>query len=322
MRTMAVDEFGPVEGLRLVELPVPQPGEGELRVRVVASAVNAADYKITTGTGQPGFIHARSFPLVVGYDFSGTVDAVGARASGLVPGDAVFGHLPYSPRNRRGAFAEYLVTSAGAVGRKPPEVSHEAAAAGATAGLTALQALRDKGRLGAGQRALIAGAAGGVGSVAIGVARRLGASVTAISSSEAAEFVRGLGADRVLERSAAGGPLRQTEERHRVFFDTPAAYSFRRCRHLLAPGGTYVTTLPSLGLLADSVAALASSRRCRLIVVRSVPADLETLAGWIAEGMEVPIQAIYPVRDAALAIAEIHRSGRRGRLVVQVADGW
>ncbi len=145
MRALAAATYGPLAQLAVVELPLPTPAPGQVRVRVVASALNPADYKVVLGTMK--FLHARNRPLVVGYDFSGVIDAVGASIKEWAVGDEVFGFLPYGPFNRRGAFAEALVADAKEIARKPKDLSHERAAAWATAGLTALQSIRDLGRL-------------------------------------------------------------------------------------------------------------------------------------------------------------------------------
>ena len=184
MRAMAVRSYGPLERLAPIDMPVPTPGPGEVRVRVVASALNPADYKVVLGTLK--FLHARNRPLVVGYDFSGTIEAVGPSVVGVSIGDDVFGFLPYGPGNRRGAFAESLIAKSDEIAVKPARVSHEIAAAAATTGLTAIQSIRDLARLPArGGQVLVTGVSGGVGSISVGVAKKLGAEVTAVGSGAA-----------------------------------------------------------------------------------------------------------------------------------------
>src|SRR6266851_378486 len=176
MRAIAAPSYGDLNQLKLITLPIPAPGSEEVRVRVHASALNPADYKVVLGTLK--FLHARNFPLVVGYDFSGTIDALGPGVTPWKVGDEVFGFLPYGPGNRRGAFAEMLISRTDELAQKPSGVSHLIAAAAATPGVTALQCLRDLGRLqGAGGRVLVTGVSGGVGPLAVGIARRLGANV-------------------------------------------------------------------------------------------------------------------------------------------------
>ncbi|MFW6067547.1 MAG: NAD(P)-dependent alcohol dehydrogenase [Myxococcota bacterium] len=313
MRAMVVDSYGTVDRLRVADVPAPQPRHGQVLVRVAASAVNHADAKVIGGNRM---LHRRAFPLVVGYDFSGEVEAVGPGVPDLELHDHVFGHLPYDPRNRQGAFAEYVAVPRDQVARKPVDVSHEVAAAAATPGLTALQGLRDVGRLEQDQRVLVIGASGGVGSLAVGVAKRLGAHVTAVCRAEEAGLARELGADEVLDRSA-GLP---SEGAYHVIFDTPAAHAYRRCAHLLAPGGAYVTTLPSPAFFADKLRTLASSKRCGLVVVRPVRADLDRLASWIQQGLQVPIDSTHPVCHVARALERLGQGGVRGRIVIDVRD--
>src|SRR5882672_534935 len=117
MKAIAAPGYGPLERLAQIDAAVPTPGRGEVRVRVVASALNPADYKVLLGTLK--FLHARNFPLVVGYDFSGTVDAVGPSVDEFSVGDDVFGFLPYGPFNKRGAFAESLIAKCDEIARKP-----------------------------------------------------------------------------------------------------------------------------------------------------------------------------------------------------------
>jgi len=145
MKAMAAPGYGSLEHIAQIDALLPTPGHGEVRVRVVASALNPADYKVVLGTLK--FLHARNRPLIVGYDFSGTVDAVGPSVTEVSMGDDVFGFLPYGPGNNRGAFAEALVAKSDEIAVKPSPVSHEIAAASATTGLTAIQSIRDLGRL-------------------------------------------------------------------------------------------------------------------------------------------------------------------------------
>jgi NADPH:quinone reductase-like Zn-dependent oxidoreductase len=315
MKAIGAPGYGPLERLALIERPLPTPGRGEVRVRIVASALNPADYKVLLGTLK--FVHARNRPLIVGNDFSGTVDAVGAAVSNVAVGDDVFGFLPYSPFNRQGAFAEALIAKANEIAIKPKGVSHELAAAAATTGLTAIQALRDHGRLPAREgRVLVTGVSGGVGSIAVGIAKKLHASVTAVGSGKGLELARRLGATEAVDRTQCRLP----EDVHGPFdvvFDPAAVYRWRRWQILLKPGGTFVTTLPSLGFAADSLASLFARTRVRFVNVKSRPADLDLLATWLHAGLEVPLASTIPVRDVAKGLAQLHSAG--GRIAVRVA---
>lgn len=320
MRALAADGVGGTERLKVAEVPAPVAGPGQVLVRVHAAAINPADHKVLAGELSGRFLHARVLPLVLGYDYAGVVEAVGDGVTGSAPGDRVFGHLPYRRGNRQGTLADLVAVPAGEVGPLPAAVSFEIGAAAATTGLTALQGLRDLARLSSGGRVLVLGAAGGVGSIAIGVARKLGAQVTAVSSPGAADLVRTLGADEVVAR-AHGEPLALPGP-FDVVFDTPAAYGYLAVRRMLARRGTYLTTLPTAGLVAGKLMTLLSARRAALVVVAPVRADLEVLGSWLGEGLPVPIDSRFPVADAGRAIDRLAQGGMRGRVVVDVAGGW
>jgi NADPH:quinone reductase len=319
MRAISCPSYGPIEQLAQTELPVPEPGPGQVRVRVHASAINPADHKSVTGSVK--ILHGRSFPMVVGYDYSGVVDALGPGVTAWAPGDEVFGFLPYGGSTKSGAFAELLVASATAMAKKPAAISHGVAAAAATPALTALQAMLDAGRLGTGGRVLLIGASGGVGAVAIGVALKLGASVTAVCATHAVDFVTELGPDEVIDRSKQD-PLKTARGPFDVVFDAAAAHGWSTTKQLLGPGGAYVTTLPSLAFFGHKLASLFSATRCSFIIVKPKASDLEQLARWLGEGLKVPIESTVPVREVKTALARMMKGQMRGRIVVQVEGGF
>lgn len=318
MKVMAAPGYGPLDQVAQMDVPLPQPGRGQVRVRVVASALNPADYKVLLGTLK--FLHGRKRPLVVGYDFSGTIDALGPAVSGVSVGADVFGFLPYGPGNNGGAFAEALVARCDQIAVKPSGVSHELAAAAATTGLTAIQSIRDLGRLPAhGGQVLVTGVSGGVGSISVGVARKLGATVTAVGSGAGLELARRLGAVEILDRAQRDLPA-DIRGQFDVVFDASAAYRWRGWRRALKTGGAFVSTLPSLAFAADKAASLFARTRVHFVNVKSRPADLGLLATWLGEGLEVPLASRIPVRDVAQGLARLQKTG--GRIAVQVADGF
>ena len=319
MRALAAYAYGPIGNLRVVELPLPEPGPGEVRVRVMASALNPSDGK--TLRGKIKLLHAKVFPLVVGWDLSGVVDAVGPGATDLREGQEVFGFHAYSRTTKLGALAEYTVLPASQLAAKPGNVSHESAAAAATVGITALQALRDCGRMTTGQEVLITGASGGVGSVAIGVARRLGGVVDAVSTSANVDFVRGLGVRATFDRSDKAW-LARVERQYSVVLDAAAAFGLLAMRKILLPGGTYVSTLPSAGLVGGFLLAPLLRRRCKLVMVRPRRADLEWLAQALRKGLSVPIARVFPIREAAGAIEDFTTIGARGKIAIRVDGGF
>ena len=303
-----------------VEVSEPVAGPGQVLVRVAWSAVNPADLKVASGQFVGRFLHARVSPLVLGWDFAGTVEACGGGVVDLQVGDEVYGHLAYAASTRQGAFAERVAVDRTTVAKRPAGMAADVAAAAATPGLTALQSLRNLGRLPRGGRVLLIGAAGGVGSLAIGIAKRLGGKVTAVCSTYAVDFVSGLGADEVVDRRQQD-PL-QIPGPFDVVFDAASAHSFASCRRLLTPSGAYVRTLPDLNVGLGKLATLFSSQRCEFVTVRSVARDLELLASWITAGMQVPIDARFPVRELARGLERCQKGEARGRVAIQVEGGF
>ena len=186
--------------------------------------------------------------------------------------------------------------------------------------MTSLQSLRDLGRLGEGGKALIIGAGGGIGSVAIGIGKRLGGHVTGVCSTKDVERVEALGADAVIDRRKSD-PL-DAESAYDVVFDTPAVSSFGRCAKILRAGATYVTTLPDAALVTGMARALFTSKRCRFVQVASKRADLELVGGWLSDGLEVPIDSRHKIADLGAALKRQADRARVGRVVVDVAEGW
>ncbi|MGI9658790.1 MAG: zinc-binding dehydrogenase, partial [Gaiellaceae bacterium] len=232
----------------------------------------------------------------------------------------VWGHLAFSPTQKQGAFAEYVTLASEALAAKPDDVPHHVAAAAPTVSMTGLQSLRDLGRLGQGSNAMIIGAGGGIGAVAVGIGKRLGGHVTAVCSTPDVERVRALGADAVIDRKTSDALAAQSS--YDVVFDTPAVHSYGQCANTLRAGGTYVTTLPDAALIMGMARALFSSKRCRFVQVASKRADLELVGQWLSDGLEVPIDSRHPISDLAAALRRQSERGRSGRVVVDVADAW
>jgi NADPH:quinone reductase-like Zn-dependent oxidoreductase len=319
MRAMALRKYGHLEDMEKIELPLPEPKKGEVRVRVHASALNPADYKV--GLGQVKFLRARRFPMVLGNDFSGVIEAVGENSDWKI-GESVFGFLPYGPFNRKGAFAETLIARTDEIASKPPGVSHIQAAAAATPGLTAIQGIRDAGKLSSsGGRVLITGVSGGVGSVAVSIAGKLGALVVAVGSGRGITLAKQLGASDMIDRkhqdvfASSGTPFD-------VVFDAAAAYRWKQWKGKLKSGGMYVTTLPSLPFLADKLRSVVAASGAAMVSVKSKPSDLRLLGSWLDSGLVITIDSIIPVREAAVGLAKLQRGEVTGRMVVDVINGF
>jgi NADPH:quinone reductase-like Zn-dependent oxidoreductase len=329
VRALRFDRFGPPAVLYVASVPVPEPGPGELSVRVAAAGLNPLDGKIREGQLRWLPLLARP-PRGVGTDFAGTVEAVGPGVEGYAPGDRVFGSL--SPLARQGSFAEVVVVRTDRIARIPPGVALETAAALPVAGGTAVQALTDDVALRAGQRVLVTGAAGGVGGAAVQYARHLGASVTGVCSGANADHVRALGAGAVVDYRTAdwtrGTAGRDPDDpgTYDVILDAACATDFVRARRVLAPDGAYLSTLGRHAAVADLVrgriAALGSRQRCIGIALRSGAPAWERLIGLAARGVIAPtITRTIRLEEVAAAQAAMATGHGRGKTLVVPTPG-
>lgn len=304
--------------LRTERVPVPQPGAGQALVRVRAAGVNPLDWKVLRGdlrvvTG------LRTPPRILGADLAGDIVALGpdTEASGLRVGDAAAGMLSGI---RGGAYAEYVAVPVEHLAAKPEGMSYEAAGTLGVAGLTALQGIRDRAAVQVSEHVLVNGASGGVGHLALQLAKRSGATVTAVASGGSEAFVRALGADHFIDYQQADF----TDERgaYDVVLDAAGNRSFRSARRALRTGGRYVTTrsfLPQFtwqALTALTPRAL-TSKRAFALVVQPDGARLADLLERIASGaLRVEIHEAFPLSDAAAALRRSQESGVQGKLVL------
>ena len=317
MKAIAIDGYGDAGELRAREAPDPKPGKEEILIRVRAAGVNPLDWKIRQGQLRL-FLRLR-FPYVLGSDVAGEVVSTGVLAETLTTGAPVFA---FSDPRRGGAYAELAVVNQAMAARKPDSLDFIEAASLPIAGCTALQALRDIGRVFQGARVLIHGAAGGVGHFAVQIAKVLGAETTATCGPTNIDFVRSLGADTVIDHSRQD--FTAARDSYDVIFDTVGKSSFSACRNALAPGGTYVTTLPSPELFfwgpAQQVAKLfGQAKRARLIMVRPNGEDLAYLGRLADEGKLKPtVSLIFPLDRASEAHRASQAGHARGKIVLKI----
>ncbi|HUA45152.1 MAG TPA: NADP-dependent oxidoreductase [Solirubrobacteraceae bacterium] len=294
MRAISQDELGGPDVLKLVTLPIPEPGVSQILIRVHAAGVNPIDgANRQTGAfvGQP--------PFVLGWDVSGTVEAVGPGVTLYKPGDAVFGLLPF-PQGH-GAYAEHVVGPTRAFVLKPDQLDHVQAAAIPMVGLTAWQALVDTADVHQGSRVLITGAAGGIGHLAVQIAKARGAHVTALASAADLDFVRSLGADEAIDYNATD--FTQVVGDQDVVLDVVGGDYPARALDVLKPGGIVVSTQPPA---VAAVAETAAGRNIRAagIIVEADQVGMSALAELAAAGKLVPaIAATFPLENAVAASA-------------------
>ncbi len=318
MRALRYDRFGPPEVLHVVDVPEPVPQAGEVKVRVRAASLNPLDWKIRAG-------HLRWLPMfrrpprTLGCDFAGEIVGVGAGARSHYVGERVFGSL--LPFGRDGALAEYLVAGVDRLATMPDDLGFDQAAALPVAAGTALQAVVDEAHLGAGRRILITGAAGGVGHFAVQIAKHLGANVVAVCGAANADFVRGLGADEIVDYARADFTRRA--DRFDVVFDAACVSSFTAARRVLTAAGCYLNTggdaTAAVGTAVNAfLARLSSRQRAVPIMLASGSACWERLASLTQEGvLHAHIERTIALEDVADAQRAMATGHGRGKIVVR-----
>ncbi|MFF9037608.1 NADP-dependent oxidoreductase [Streptomyces sp. NPDC014892] len=309
MRAMTQDAFGGPEVLREVELPRPVPGPGEILVRVHAAGVNPTDWKNRAfGLWQPE-------PLpVLGWDVSGVVEEVGLGVTLFNAGDEVFGMLPYP--HGAGAYAEYAKAPARSFAHKPSNIDHVQAGALPLAALTAYQALVDTADVRAGQRVLIHAAAGGVGHLAVQIAKARGAYVIGTASSGKHELLRELGADELIDYRTTD--FVEVAGEVDVVLDTLAGDVRTRSVDVLGKGGTLVSILP-LGGEEDAERAAARGARLEKLLVEADHGGMRAIAELVGQGkLRAHVEAVFPLAEAAKAHALGETDRTTGKIVLTV----
>jgi len=321
MKAIVYCDYG-VANLKLEEIEKPVPNDDQLLVRVRAASVNPYDWHFVEGT--PYVMRAiagvglrKPKDIRLGVDFAGTVEAVGKNVTQFKPGDEVFG-------GRGGAFAEYVCPRAArAVALKPASVSFEDAASVNIAGITALQALRDKGKVQAGQKVLINGASGGVGTFAVQIAKSLGADVTGVCSTRNVDLVKSLGADHVIDYTKED--FTKGGQRYDVLLDNVGNRSLSECRSVLNPQGKYIMIGGESGRWLDPlprmIAARVMARFVRqemgMMLAHVTKEDLTTLGDLMQSGKVTPvIDRRYKFSEVPAAIRYLEQGHARGKVVI------
>jgi NADPH:quinone reductase-like Zn-dependent oxidoreductase len=323
MKAIAQDSYGSTDVLELRELDKPEAADDEVLVRVHAAGVDRGVWHIMTGLPYPirlaGYGFRKPKTAVPGTDLSGVVEAVGKNVTRFMPGDEVFGV-------GKGAFAEYARAAENKLVHKPANLSFEQAAAATVSGLTALQGLRNHGRVESGQKVLVIGASGGVGTFAVQLARVFGAAVTAVCSTTKVEMVRSLGVDHVIDYQRED--FADGEQRYDVILDIGGNSSLSRLRRALAPKGTLVfvggeTGGRWLGGVDRQLRALVLSRfvhqRLTTFVSTQNQEDLTVLAELLETGQVTPvIDQTFPLSEGPKAIRYLEEGHARGKVVITV----
>jgi len=324
MKAIVQDTYGSADVLELREIDRPAIGDDDVLVRVRAAGVEPGVWHVMTG--MPYLVRVLGYGLrkpkvrVRGRDLAGLVEAAGKNVSGFRPGDEVFG-------TGDGSFAEYVSTQPATLAPKPANLTFEEAAAVPISGMTALQALRDVGRVQAGQKVLIIGAAGGIGSFAVQLAAAFGAVVSGVCSTTKVDLVRSLGADEVFDYTRED--FADGRNRYDVIVDTAGNRSLAHLRRALAPRGTLVIVGGEGGgrwlggfdrqILRAPALSLLVGQTMRPVVSKERSDDLLVLKGLIEAGSVKPIiDRTYPLSEAPDAVRYLAEGHARGKIVIRI----
>ncbi|MFI5953127.1 NAD(P)-dependent alcohol dehydrogenase [Cryptosporangium sp. NPDC051539] len=315
MKAAQITRYGTPDVLRIEDVDRPVPGPGEILVSVTASSVNGHDVLVRSGAVK--IMTGRRFPIGVGLDFAGVVAAAGSEVAGPEVGDQVWGMVHPRERHTVAGAAEYVVVAADRVSAAPAGVSPVEAASLVVAGATALIGLRDTLRLGPGERVLVRGAAGGVGTAAVQLARAMGGEVTALARENHAGAIRELGAAEVVDyRTTSADQLGEFD----AIFDTVGT-ELSHFRRRLSPRGRMVT----IGLSGPTIAAIAASsvhgsRRIRAFSANPGTALLHDVADYVTSGALLPVvDSVYALTDIASAHRAFERGGAMGKHVIDIS---
>ncbi len=320
MQAIVCHEYGSPDVLQLEELPQPTPSDDEVLVKVHAASVNAGDWHLLRADP---FLIRLMFGLlkpkfqILGTDVAGRVEAVGKNVTRFGPGDEIFGDLSACGF---GAFAEYVCASETAIAPLPANLTFEEAAAVPSAAVTALQALRDQGKIQSGQKVLINGATGGVGTFAVQIAKSFGAEVTGVCSTHKMDLVRSLGAEHVIDYTQED--FTKNGQRYELILAANGYHPISAYKRALNPGGTYVMTGGSgkqmfQAMLYGPWISMTGNKKMGNLLVKPNSEDLVFLKELLQAGKVTPvIDRRYPLSAVADAIRYLEEGHARGKVVI------
>ncbi len=312
MKAQLIEEYGDANQFVYKEIPKPKAANNQVLVKIKACSVNPIEWKIRSGALK--WIYRIQLPAILGSDLSGTVDAVGKEVRSLKVGDAVY---TCSPKKTGEAYAQWIALEETTVSVKPTSMNFKEAASVPLAAMTALQALRDKGGIQPGDQVLIIGASGGVGMFAVQIAKIFGAHVTSVCSTANVEFVKKLGSDEVIDYRQSS-PF-AGKQKYNIIFDCVAAHSYSRVKSNLTPNGIYISTLPSLSLLINSVITRFTTKKAKKILLKKNKVDLDQITQFIDEKkLKTHIDSEFNLENLALAHQRSESSKAVGKIIVSV----
>ena len=322
MKAIVYTEYGSPDVLHLKEVKKPTPSDDEVLIKVHAASVNAGDWRAVRA--DPFFIRLGGGFLkpknkMLGIDIAGRVEAVGRNVKLFQPGDEIFGDLYYAGL---GAFAEYVCADENVLALKPASMTFEEAAAVPGAGITALRGLRDFGQIQPGQKVLINGASGGVGTFAVQIAKSFGAEVTGVCSTSKLDMVRSIGADQVIDYTHED--FTQNGQRYDLILDIGANRSLSDYKRALSPKGIYVLAGFSMAamlrvMFLGPLISLTGSKKFVVLMPKLDPKAMVFMKELLEAGKVVPvIDRRYPLSDVAEAIRYLEEGYARGKVVITV----
>jgi len=323
MKAIVYTKYGPPDVLQLKEVEIPTPKDDEVLIRVHATSVVYSDLAFVRG--KPFLVRLMGSGLlkprhkILGVDVAGRVEAVGRNAEQFHPGDEVFGDLS---GYRRGGYAQYVCAPEKALGLKPANCSFEEAAAVPESALVALQGLRDKGQIQPGQKVLVNGASGGIGTFAVQIAKSFGAEVTGVCSTRNLDMVRSIGADHVIDYTQED--FTKTGKRYDLILATAGYRSLFDYKRALSPNGIYVVTGGSMAqifqpMLLGPWISMTGSKKLVNLIVKPNQEDLAFMKELIEAGKVKPvIDRCYPLSEVAEALRYYGEGHARGKVVITV----
>ncbi|MDZ4765927.1 MAG: NAD(P)-dependent alcohol dehydrogenase [Chloroflexota bacterium] len=325
MKAIVYTEYGSADVLHLTEVAKPIPKDNEVLVKVRATSLNAAELHIVSGN--PFLVRlmigglTKPKKTIPGADFAGRIEAVGSSVKQFKPGDEVFGDLSECGW---GAYAEYVAVPETALVLKPTNLTFESAAAIPLAGNTALQGLRDKGNIQSGQKVLINGASGGVGTFAVQIAKAFGAEVTAVCSTKKVDRVRSIGADHVIDYKQQD--VTRNGQRYDLILDVASYRSFFDYKRILSPKGVYVLAGGSTArifqaMLQGPLVSMTGSEKFGSLMAKPNVEDLTFIKTLVEAGKVIPvIDRCYPLSEMAEAFRYLEAGNAQGKVVVTVGQ--
>lgn len=311
MKKVIYEVYGDADVLKITDFETKEPAEGEALIKVMAAGINPVDYKIRNGSLK--FIFRSKLPRTPGGEISGIVEKTGSMQAAYKPGDKVYAMLPVSV----GGYSEYINVNEDLLSLMPENISFNDAASIPLAGLTALQALRDKGNISRGMKVLINGGSGGVGIFAIQIAKAFDAEVTAVCSGKNISFVKSFGADHVIDYENLD--FTKSETKFDIVFDAVAKSSFGKCKRILKEKSVFITTVPSPPVMLRQIINPLVNKKVFGILTKPLSKDLDYLTDLILQGkLKAGIEKVYSLEEAANAHEHIETGRVKGKLVIEM----